>query len=220
MNDKNLELVPDKDGFLFEIEDKIYLLTQVVIIFLFTIIILLVFYLFNFNLQNIVEFRKLGLPFIIFTIPIYIYMIIKTLYYIFIQKRRTIKFYTKYVSLLNHNSVISKVILEDIKKIYKLKLNLLSGKNKVLTNFYKFLLLLISPIFMIFVLIIFICTYITHKKIFVDNLVFITEKEIISGIGYELLNLEEKSKVDLYFKKYLNINLDEVETRWIFIPDK
>lgn len=220
MNDKNLELIPDNDGFLFEIEDKIYLLTQVVIIFLFTIIILLVFYLFNFNLQNIVEFRKLGLPFIIFTIPIYIYMIIKTLYYIFIQKRRTIKFYTKYVSLLNHNSVISKVILEDIKKIYKLKFNLLSGKNKVLNNFYKFLLLLISPIFMIFLLIIFICTYIIHKKIFVDNLVFITEKEIISGIGYELLNLEEKSKVDLYFKKYLNTNLDEVETRWIFIPDK
>ena len=70
MNDKNLELIPDNDGFLFEIEDKIYLLTQVVIIFLFTIIILLVFYLFNFNLQNIVEFRKLGLPFIIFTIPL------------------------------------------------------------------------------------------------------------------------------------------------------
>lgn len=67
----------------------------------------------------------------------------------------------------------------------------------------------------------FISVYILYQKKLINNLVFVINKnEKFGGIAYTVLNSEEKSKVDLYFKKYLNTNLDEVETRWIFIPDK
>jgi len=213
MNDKNLELIPDKDGFLFEIEDKIYLLVYSYIVFLFTSMLLFVFYLYDFNLSHIFNSGRAGRLAIFFSIPVYIFYLFKTLYYVFFQKRKTIKFYTNYI--LTYKDF--KIILEDVNKTYKIKLSLALGKGESHKGLKKWFSLIIGiPMLIIYIFWLFI----RYRKFYHNNIIFITNNGIFAGIAYRLLNSEEKSKVDLYFKKYLNINLDEVETRWIFIPDK
>ncbi|MDN5099580.1 hypothetical protein O8C83_01985 [Aliarcobacter butzleri] len=219
MNDKNLELIPDKDGFLFEIEDKIYLITQLFGILIYTSFLLIVLTFADFSLKNLFEHSRLGRLVVFFSIPVYVFYILKTLYYAFFQKRKTIKFYETHILLLNSNLIL----LENIKRICKIKLNLLPIKREGQTDTFsiKILYVLFLPYIILLYFTAFISVYILYQKKLINNLVFVINKnEKFGGIAYTVLNSEEKSKVDLYFKKYLNTNLDEVETRWIFIPDK
>ncbi|MFW2599929.1 hypothetical protein [Aliarcobacter butzleri] len=219
MNDKNLELIPDNDGFLFEIEDKIYLITQLFGILIYTSFLLIVLTFADFSLKNLFEHSRLGRLVVFFSIPVYVFYILKTLYYAFFQKRKTIKFYETHILLLNSNLIL----LENIKRICKIKLNLLPIKREGQTDTLsiKILYVLFLPYIILLYFTAFISVYILYQKKLINNLVFVINKnEKFGGIAYTVLNSEEKSKVDLYFKKYLNTNLDEVETRWIFIPDK
>lgn len=219
MDDKNLELIPDKDGFLFEIEDKIYLITQLFGILIYTSFLLIVLTFADFSLKNLFEHSRLGRFVVFFSIPVYVFYILKTLYYAFFQKRKTIKFYETHILLLNSNLIL----LENIKRICKIKLNLLPIKREGQTDTFsiKILYVLFLPYIILLYFTAFISVYILYQKKLINNLVFVINKnEKFGGIAYTVLNSEEKSKVDLYFKKYLNTNLDEVETRWIFIPDK
>ncbi|MFX4230466.1 hypothetical protein ACOL3I_03145 [Aliarcobacter butzleri] len=219
MNDKNLELLPDKDGFLFEIEDKIYLITQLFGILIYTSFLLIVLTFADFSLKNLFEHSRLGRLVVFFSIPVYVFYILKTLYYAFFQKRKTIKFYETHILLLNSNLIL----LENIKRICKIKLNLLPIKREGQTDTFsiKILYVLFLPYIILLYFTAFISVYILYQKKLINNLVFVINKnEKFGGIAYTVLNSEEKNKVDLYFKKYLNTNLDEVETRWIFIPDK
>ncbi|MFW3440109.1 hypothetical protein ACN9J6_01070 [Aliarcobacter butzleri] len=219
MNDKNLELIPDKDGFLFEIEDKIYLITQLFGILIYTSFLLIVLTFADFSLKNLFEHSRLGRLVVFFSIPVYVFYILKTLYYAFFQKRKTIKFYETHILLLNSNLIL----LENIKRICKIKLNLLPIKREGQTDTFsiKILYVLFLPYIILLYFTAFISVYILYQKKLINNLVFVINKnEKFGGIAYTVLNSEEKNKVDLYFKKYLNTNLDEVETRWIFIPDK
>lgn len=219
MNDKNLELIPDNDGFLFEIEDKIYLITQLFGILIYTSFLLIVLTFADFSLKNLFEHSRLGRLVVFFSIPVYVFYILKTLYYAFFQKRKTIKFYETHILLLNSNLIL----LENIKRICKIKLNLLPIKREGQTDTLsiKILYVLFLPYIILLYFTAFISVYILFQKKLINNLVFVINKnEKFGGIAYTVLNSEEKSKVDLYFKKYLNTNLDEVETRWIFIPDK
>ncbi|MEV9498020.1 hypothetical protein [Aliarcobacter butzleri] len=219
MNDKNLELIPDNDGFLFEIEDKIYLITQLFGILIYTSFLLIVLTFADFSLKNLFEHSRLGRLVVFFSIPVYVFYILKTLYYAFFQKRKTIKFYETHILLLNSNLIL----LENIKRICKIKLNLLPIKREGQTDTLsiKILYVLFLPYIILLYFTAFISVYILYQKKLINNLVFVINKnEKFGGIAYTVLNSEEKSKLDLYFKKYLNTNLDEVETRWIFIPDK
>lgn len=219
MNDKNLELIPNNDGFLFEIEDKIYLITQLFGILIYTSFLLIVLTFADFSLKNLFEHSRLGRLVVFFSIPVYVFYILKTLYYAFFQKRKTIKFYETHILLLNSNLIL----LENIKRICKIKLNLLPIKREGQTDTLsiKILYVLFLPYIILLYFTAFISVYILYQKKLINNLVFVINKnEKFGGIAYTVLNSEEKSKVDLYFKKYLNTNLDEVETRWIFIPDK
>lgn len=215
--ENNIELIPDKDGFLFEIEDKVYLVTQVYIIVFFSALFLLLFYLADFSLTNLYEHGRLGRLVIVFSIPIYLYYIIKTLYYVLIQKRKKIKFYETNILLPNDISIV----LEDIKKINKIKLNLLSGVSKKISApiSKKLLYLCISPFLLIAWFLLFCCAFTLYKKNTIDNLMFINNKknERLAGIGYGLMNKEEQFRVKLYFEKYLIINIDEVEQRLVFL---
>lgn len=58
MNDKNLELIPDKDGFLFEIEDHSYVLMKLVECL--TMIILLFGFVFIYFNGDILTMRNAG----------------------------------------------------------------------------------------------------------------------------------------------------------------
>ncbi|ADG93802.1 hypothetical protein Arnit_2149 [Arcobacter nitrofigilis DSM 7299] len=216
IKNEQIELIPDKDGFLFEIENKMYLVTQVYIIVFFSALFLLLFYLADFSLTNIYEDGRLGRLVIVFSIPGYFYYIIKTLYYVFIQKRKVIKFYKNYILLPNDISIV----LEDVKKIEKVKLNLLSGMSKKISASMskKLLYLCISPFLLIAWFLLFCCTFTIYKRNTIDNLMFFNNKnERLSGIGYGLMNKEEEFKVKLYFEEYSNINIDEVKEKLVFL---
>lgn len=215
--ENNIELIPDKDGFLFEIEDKVYLVTQVYIIVFFSALFLLLFYLADFSLTNLYEHGRLGRLVIVFSIPIYLYYIIKTLYYVLIQKRKKIKFYE--TNILLSNSVL--IVLNDTKKMYKLKISLISQKKESLSVLNKLFAVLVFP-FVAMVLLSAICSiFLSYRKLYLDNLLFITNKnEKIGGVAYNLLNQKEQIKVKLYFEKYLNINIDDLEQRLVLIPNE
>ncbi|MFV0561793.1 hypothetical protein, partial [Malaciobacter mytili] len=122
----NKEEIVSND-FLFEIEDKIYLITQMFLVILLSSLLLLVFYLYDYNLEKIFDSGRLGILTVTISIPMYIYYIIKTLYYILIQKRKTIKFYPSHI-LISSNK--TSIILKDIKKMYRVKMNFIFGKGR------------------------------------------------------------------------------------------
>ncbi|AXH15462.1 hypothetical protein CP985_15040 [Malaciobacter mytili LMG 24559] len=211
----NKEEIVSND-FLFEIEDKIYLITQIFIVILGSTLLLLLLSSYNYNLEKIFDSGRLGRLVIVFSIPMYIYYIIKTLYYILIQKRKTIKFYPTYILLSNNTSII----LKDIKKIYKVKLNLLIGlsKKNSASKSKKLLYLFALPFVLIGWFLLLCCALILYKKKYIDNLMFTNNKnERFAGIGYRLMNEKEQRKVTLYFEKYLNINIDEIEQKLVFL---
>lgn len=203
-----MEKEKTSDNFLFEIEDKIYLIIQIFIIILFSSVLLLVLYLYDYSLEKIFDSGRLGILTVTISMPMYIYYIIKTLYYVLIQKRKTIKFYPTYI-LISSNK--TSIILKDIKKIYKVKLNLLIGlsKKNSASKSKKLLYLFALPFVLIGWFLLLCCTLILYKKKYIDNLMFTNNKnERFAGIGYRLMNEKEQSKVTLYFEKYLNINND------------
>ncbi|AXH15188.1 hypothetical protein CP985_09725 [Malaciobacter mytili LMG 24559] len=88
----NKEEIVSND-FLFEIEDKIYLITQMFLVVLGSSLLLLVFYLYDYSLEKIFDSGRLGRLVIVFSIPYYVYCILKLLFFVLVQKRKTIKFY-------------------------------------------------------------------------------------------------------------------------------
>lgn len=211
----NKEEIVSND-FLFEIEDKIYLITQIFIVILGSTLLLLLLSSYNYNLEKIFDSGRLGILTVTISIPMYIYYIIKTLYYILIQKRKTIKFYPSHI-LISSNK--TSIILKDIKKMYKLKFNFLCGKGEHLEGLKK--LYLLTFFFIPSIILSFLSLYIPYQKISIINFVFINNKdEKFGGIVYDLLSLEEQSKVKEYIQKYLNINIDEIEQRLILLPAK
>lgn len=78
--------------------------------------------------------------------------------------------------------------------------------------------LLILPLFFLCLI---LSNYILNKKFSIDNLLFIIKNGTkIGAIPYGMLNETDKEKVKLYFEKYLNINIDEVEKRLILLPNE
>jgi hypothetical protein len=52
-------------------------------------------------------------------------------------------------------------------------------------------------------------------------LIFITKiNEKTGGIAYGLMDKNEQAIVKVYFEKYLNINIDEVEQRLVLLPNE
>ncbi|AXH15460.1 hypothetical protein CP985_06325 [Malaciobacter mytili LMG 24559] len=211
----NKEEIVSND-FLFEIEDKIYLITQMFMVVLGSSLLLVVFYLYDYSLEKIFDSGRLGRLTVMLTIPYYVYCILKLLFYVLVQKRKTIKFYPTYI-LISSNK--TSIILKDIKKMYKLKFNFLCGKGEHLEGLKK--LYLLTFFFIPSIILSFLSLYIPYQKISIINFVFINNKdEKFGGIAYGLLSLEEQSKVKEYIQKYLNINIDEIEQRLILLPAK
>ncbi len=211
----NKEEIVSND-FLFEIEDKIYLITQMFMVVLGSSLLLLVFYLYDYSLEKIFDSGRLGRLTVMLTIPYYVYCILKLLFYVLVQKRKTIKFYPSHI-LISSNK--TSIILKDIKKMYKLKFNFICGKGEHLEGLKK--LWIITFFSIPSILLAFLSLYIPYQKISIINLVFINNKdEKFGGIVYDLLSLEEQNKVKEYIQKYLNINIDEIEQRLILLPAK
>ncbi|ADG93807.1 hypothetical protein Arnit_2154 [Arcobacter nitrofigilis DSM 7299] len=216
IKNEQIELIPDKDGFLFEVEHKMYLIGQGYILVLFSALLLLLFYLADFSLTNIYEHGRLGRLVIVFSIPGYFYYIIKTLYYLLIQKRKVVKFYETYILFPSSFSIV----IEDTKKMYRIKwIMLYEAKGESLYGIKKLFLILLF--FVPNIIIISSSVFMFYRKFYQDNLVFISKtNEKTGGIAYGLLNKKEQIKVKLYFEKYLNINIDELEQRLILLPNE
>ncbi|MFV0562080.1 hypothetical protein [Malaciobacter mytili] len=63
----NKEEIVSND-FLFEIEDKIYLITQMFLVILLSSLLLLVFYLYDYSLEKIFDSGRLGILAVMFSI--------------------------------------------------------------------------------------------------------------------------------------------------------
>ncbi|RZV15979.1 hypothetical protein D3M61_01435 [Aliarcobacter butzleri] len=159
MNDKNLELIPDKDGFLFEIEDKGYIVFKLFIT-LFMLILLLFLYIVNgFSLLNIADNGRLGRLVVYISLPYFIYQLFFIIIYSIKKEKKKIKFYEKYILIDNSNY---KIVLNEIKKIYILERNNVSGKT---INRNKFIVIVLFPLFLYSFICSFLSLYILTKKL-------------------------------------------------------
>ncbi|MCG3651152.1 hypothetical protein L5F32_02595 [Aliarcobacter butzleri] len=215
MNDKNLELIPDKDGFLFEIEDKGYIVFKLFIT-LFMLILLLFLYIVNgFSLLNIADNGRLGRLVVYISLPYFIYQLFFIIIYSIKKEKKKIKFYEKYILIDNSNY---KIVLNEIKKIYILERNNVSGKT---INRNKFIVIVLFPLFLYSFICSFLSLYILTKKTKICNLLFIMNNgDKISSISYGLLDKKFQQRISLYLKKYININFMDLEKKTFLIPDK
>ncbi|MDN5105836.1 hypothetical protein O8C79_11040 [Aliarcobacter butzleri] len=215
MNDKNLELIPDKDGFLFEIEDKGYIVFKLFIT-LFMLILLLFLYIVNgFSLLNIADNGRLGRLVVYISLPYFIYQLFFIIIYSIKKEKKKIKFYEKYILIDNSNY---KIVLNEIKKIYILERNNVSGKT---INRNKFIVIVLFPLFLYSFICSFLSLYILTKKTKICNLLFIMNNgDKISSISYGLLDKKFQQRISLYLKKYIDINFMDLERKTFLIPDK
>ena len=124
MNDKNLELISDKDGFLFEINDEstlIFKITEIIV----GISIIVFMFLLGASLQDtgVYSFKNA----IVLIIIMFVYLII---FLVFSYKKRKILFYKDRLVLRigNINKINIRII--DIEEVYKiLPYHLLSNNN-------------------------------------------------------------------------------------------
>ncbi|WP_419767043.1 hypothetical protein [Arcobacter sp.] len=215
IENKQIELIADKNGFLFEIEDKGYIIFRLYITILMLTIFLFLYAWNGFSLSNISDDGRLGRLAVYISLPFFIYQLFFIIIYNLKKEKRKIKFYEKYilVEILNY-----KIICNKIKKIYILESNNVSGK--VLAH-NKLFLIILFPIYLFSVCCSNLYLYILTKKNKVDNILFIMHNgDKISSISYRLLDNKSQQKVELYFKKYMNTDFTKIEKKAFLIPSK
>lgn len=216
-NSEKVDLIPDENGFLFEIEDKGFIIFKLFITLILFIIYFLAFALKEFNLMNIMESSRLGVGAVIIGLPYIIYQIFYIIHYAFRnhEKKNKIKFYKTYISTVDSKF---KIDLEKVKKIYILEKYNVSGKTK---GHSKLLVFFLFPWFIYMYICSFLSIYVFTKGFVINNILFIMENgERIGSITYALLNKKDKRKVDFYFRKYLDVNVDEIEKKTILLPSE
>lgn len=244
MNDKNLELIPDKDGFLFEIEDHSYLLENFVswLFVVFTILGIL-FIFFDGDILAMKNEGHRGYLLIIIGIPLIVFESAKMLIYIIKKKKDKIQFYTNYIYKVNKNI---KLPLCDIEEGYISKYNIKGYRVRLFNGYLMSIGLILAIIFYIWALtvnligvaiiisIIIICllfVYLmgifiysllkTKKKIYQTNsLILIDKRNAKYGISIPLniISKEEKQKIDNYIKQYLHTDINKIEKIFLNVP--
>ncbi|MDN5085490.1 hypothetical protein [Aliarcobacter butzleri] len=233
MDDKNLELIPDKDGFLFEIEDHSYLLHKFIG---WLIVINCVFgLLFIFFGGDILAMRNeghrgylllsLGLPYILF-------QGIRILIYIRKDKKYKIQFYKDYIY---KESRKFKLPLCDIEEGYVAKYNIKEYQMRPINSYYLLISLIGTTMIIIWainvigiikisigliflfcpiVVGIFIYSLLKRKTTFKTNsLILIDKKDDTSCIDIPLniISKKDKEKIINYIKQYLHTDINKLE---------
>ena len=227
-----VELVPDKDGFLFEIDDDLYILGRIIGYLFLTISFLIFLIVVDFDVMNHKYSSYRGYFIIYVGLPLMILESIRIPYYFYKKDYKKIKFYERYILKTSKNI---KVELKDIKEGYFLKFNF---ENALLIRNYSFLFFIyilmifidyrfifFYPLIVLYIYLIVVLTryiyslYKGNKTLFVDNIMLIGEdsKHIVS-VPLQIINQKDKKLFEAYIKRYLNKNIDEFEKRTFKIP--
>ncbi|MCT7538265.1 hypothetical protein N5T82_00225 [Aliarcobacter cryaerophilus] len=223
MNDKNLELISDKDGFLFEINDEstlIFKITEIIV----GISIIVFMFLLGASLQDtgVYSFKNA----IVLIIIMFVYLII---FLVFSYKKRKILFYKDRLVLRigNINKINIRII--DIEEVYKiLPYHLLSNNNSKFNekikrwNIIRKILFTISFPILIFISIIsYLVDIIFYRNFDLKRYRLIIIGKTDSSFLIVTYNKNNEENIKKYFKNNININLEELKPNyWFFIPQK
>ena len=223
MDDKNLELVPDKDGFLFEINDEstlIFKITEIIV----GISIIIFMFLLGASLQDtgVYSFKNA----IVLIIIMFVYLII---FLVFSYKKRKILFYKDRLVLRigNINKINIRII--DIEEVYKiLPYHLLSNNNSKFNekikrwNIIRKILFTISFPILIFISILsYLVDIIFYRNFDLKRYRLIIIGKTDSSFLIVTYNKNNEENIKKYFKNNININLEELKPNyWFFIPQK
>ncbi|MFY9099759.1 hypothetical protein OZY48_01745 [Aliarcobacter cryaerophilus] len=223
MNDKNLELIPDKDGFLFEINDEstlIFKITEIIV----GISIIVFMFLLGASLQDtgVYSFKNA----IVLIIIMFVYLII---FLVFSYKKRKILFYKDRLVLRigNINKINIRII--DIEEVYKiLPYHLLSNNNSKFNekikrwNIIRKILFTISFPILIFISILsYLVDIIFYRNFDLKRYRLIIIGKTDSSFLIVTYNKNNEENIKKYFKNNININLEELKPNyWFFIPQK
>ncbi|MCT7483085.1 hypothetical protein [Aliarcobacter cryaerophilus] len=223
MNDKNLELISDKDGFLFEINDEstlIFKITEIIV----GISIIVFMFLLGASLQDtgVYSFKNA----IVLIIIMFVYLII---FLVFSYKKRKILFYKDRLVLRigNINKINIRII--DIEEVYKiLPYHLLSNNNSKFNekikrwNIIRKILFTISFPILIFISILsYLVDIIFYRNFDLKRYRLIIIGKTDSSFLIVTYNKNNEENIKKYFKNNININLEELKPNyWFFIPQK
>ena len=223
MNDKNLELILDKDGFLFEINDEstlIFKITEIIV----GISIIVFMFLLGASLQDtgVYSFKNA----IVLIIIMFVYLII---FLVFSYKKRKILFYKDRLVLRigNINKINIRII--DIEEVYKiLPYYLLSNNNSKFNekikrwNIIRKILFTISFPILIFISILsYLVDIIFYRNFDLKRYRLIIIGKTDSSFLIVTYNKNNEENIKKYFKNNININLEELKPNyWFFIPQK
>ena len=245
MNDEKLELIPDKDGFLFEIEDHSYVLMKLVE-WLSMIILLFGFVFIYFN-GDILTMRNAGYrEYLIVNLGLFIIVThgVKMIFYLIRKKKEKIKFYTNYIYKEGEKFKLSLYSIEEgyISKynVREHKMRIFNGylmsfgvigtsiliiwamissdSIQVLILFIMFIVALLLP----YIIGIFIYSLLkTKKNIYqTSSLILLDKRNGKYGISIPLniISKEEKEKIDNYIEQYLHMDIDKIEKIFLNVP--
>ncbi|WP_026804373.1 hypothetical protein [Aliarcobacter lanthieri] len=215
MNDKNLELIPDKDGFLFEIKDNIEI-TQHIMILLVSFIGLVAMWVFGIGeglqlSKGDIYNRTSGTSLLIVSSIYSLYKILK-----YDKKPHKILFYEHKITKISSSKEKS---ISTINEIYKRPI-IVDAKGKVqrVNIFARFYILLIFPIVFVGISLIYLSTTLFFRKLNYGYGLF-----LIGTDDFEIITIlvEKDKEIDIqsYFLKYHNIDIKKLKITW-FIPQK
>ncbi|MCR1814724.1 hypothetical protein [Aliarcobacter butzleri] len=215
MDDKNLELIPDKDGFLFEIKDNIEI-TQHIMVLLVSFIGLVAMWLFGIGeglalSKGDIYNRSSGTSILIVSSIYSIYKILK-----YNKEPHKILFYEHKITKISSNKEKS---ISAINEIYKRLIIVdIKGKVKRVDIFARLFLLLIFPIVFVGICLIYLSTVLFFRKLNYGYglfLIGIDDFEIITI----LVEKDKEIAIENYFLKYHNLDIKKLKITW-FIPEK
>ncbi|MCG3692472.1 hypothetical protein [Aliarcobacter butzleri] len=224
MDDKNLELIPDKDGFLFEIEDHSYLLHNFCMWFALTSLI--IFILFYFKNGDILALKNSGYHGnILVTVGGYCIVVgaIGISIYIVRNKKEKIQFYTNYIYRTSNKL---KVPLDNVEEGYIAKYNTFSNEIPWRISTFSFTLGILLGNFIILFLIIlgrFVYSIFKGKRYTIEtnNLLLLQKNynKYCISIALNIASKEDIEKVNLYLNQYLNTDIEKMERIFYKIPE-
>ncbi len=204
---------PDKNGFIFEIDDEMYLYYQIYIVVL-GILLLLDVFLTNSNIFDGIR-KILGCYMLLYGF-INIYKYIKNKRKIvFFTNKITRTYQNRYIKLNNvYEAYIVNYLISFLS--YNQKINRKKINNYVELFFFIFLYLLFLPLVLIAVMI----NFIYSKRLSTPKILVIIGQNDKENIKIQIYIPNNKdTRVVEYFKKYLNTDIEKLETLW-FIPKK
>ncbi|MPL90699.1 hypothetical protein SDC9_36754 [bioreactor metagenome] len=212
MNDKNLELITDKEEPLLEVLDYSYIIVEMSM-FLLGIIYLITIFIHEESYYALPSFAK-------YAVTILILRGFSKMYLSFVNKSYKIVFYRDYMLRTKTNEIR---YLNNISRAYNLLFSTITQKSSSWNTFKIFIYIIIIP-FQIFMYYIFIFrwigTIIFSKKIFINqySLVIEFKDNKVLNFTYGFLKNDEKKFIKEYFSSYFNIN--NLEKGYLLLPTK